>query len=564
MKNQEVAALLYEIADLMEIKGEIAFKVIAYRRAAQTVETMSKDVEAVWQEGKLEDLQGVGKGIAETIAGFLEKGKSKHLDELKKGFPPGLVDMLELEGIGPKKVKLFYEKLKIKSIKDLEKACKSGKLRNVPGLGEKTEQNILQSIEHAKKRGGRMLLGYAVPIAEQIVAEMRESGHAERVNVAGSIRRGKETIGDIDILVTSEKPDKAIEFFTKMKDVADVIAKGPTKASVHLHSGLQVDLRVLTDKEYGSALMYFTGSKEHNVEMRRIAIAKRMKLSEYGLLKSDKFVAGHTEEEVYKQLGMQFVPPEIREMRGEIEAAQHGKLPKLIELRDIRGDLQMHTKWSDGSNTVEEMAQAASQLGYQYICITDHAGNMKIANAMGQKEIERQRAEIDKINKHSDIHILQGAEIDIRADGRLDVSNDVLKKLDIVLASLHSALKKDNTSRILAAMDNPNVDIIAHPSGRLIDRRETVALDMPKIIDKAKETCTILEIDAQPNRLDLNDVSVRAAVDAGCLIAIDTDAHAPDQLGFMKLGVLTARRGWTKKEDVINTRPLDKMLKCLK
>ncbi len=570
MKNQEVAKLLYDIADILEIKGEMTFKVIAYRRAAQTIESMSKDIEDVIAKG--EKIPGVGGGIEERIVEYLEGGRSKYLEHIEKGLPPGLVELLKLEGIGPKKVKLFLDH-KIKNIKELETAAKAGKLRSISGLGEKTEQNILHSIELSKKRGGRMLLGYAADIAEEIIKELKKTP-IEKINVAGSIRRGRETIGDIDILVTSGKPKDVIDFFTKMKFVGDVIAKGSTKASIHLNSGTQVDLRVLPPKEYGSALMYFTGSKEHNVELRRIAIAKRLKLSEYGLIKQstkgasgsgDKFVAGRNEEEVYKALDMQYIEPEIWENRGEIELAQKRKLPKLIGYGDILGDLQMHTKWSDGVNTVEEMAIAAKDIGYKYICITDHIGKLMIANAMDEKKIEKQRKEIDSVNKKVvGITVLQGGEIDIRADGSLDVKNNVLEKLDIVLASLHSAFKNNGTGRILKTMENPNVDIIAHPSGRLIDKREGADLDLGKIIDKSKETGTILEIDAQPERTDLNDINTKAAIEAGCKLAIDTDAHSAEQLRYMRMGITTARRGWAKKNDIINTQPLEKMLKMLK
>ena len=567
MKNQEVAQLLYDIADIMEIKGEMVFKVNAYRRAARSIESLSRDIEQICIEGKLDEVPGVGRGIAEKIGEYLNDGKSKYLESLKKGLPPGLGEMLEVEGVGPKKVKLFYEKLKIKNINELEKAAKAGRLRNIPTLGEKTEQNILKSIESFRKRGGRMLLGTATMLADEIVNELKKNKNIDRINVAGSLRRMKETIGDIDILVTSAKPSDVISYFTKMNNVSRVIATGPTKASINLLNGIQVDLRVLPDKEYGSALMYFTGSKEHNVELRKMAIAKRMKLSEYGLFSGKKFVAGKTEGEVYKTLGMQYIEPEMRENRGEIELAKKGKLPNLIGYNDIKGDLQMHTKWSDGANTVEEMALAAKQMGYEYICITDHVGNLVIANALDEKRIKKQRKEIDDINKKSDITIFQGAEVDIRAEGKFDVDNSLLKSLDIVLASLHTPLKngkEKNTDRILRAMENPHVDIIAHLTNRLIEKRDGTDLDIEKIIDKAKETGTILEIDAQPARLDMNDVNTRAAIDAGCLISIDTDAHSTEQLRHMRIGIGTARRGWTKKSDVINTNSLEKMMKMLK
>ena len=568
MKNQEVAKLLYEIADLLEIKGEMIFKVRAYRRAAQVIESLSKDIEDVYVEGKLDDIPGVGQGIAEKIEDYLDKGKLKYLETLKRGLPPGFEEMLAVEGIGPKKVKLFYEKLKIKSIKDLEGAAKEGKLRKIPTLGAKTEENILKAIESAKKRGGRMLLGQALIMADEIVNELKKNKNVGRISVAGSLRRMKESIGDIDILVTSGKPSDIINHFTKMKGVSRVIATGPTKASVNLSNGMQVDLRVLPDKEYGSALMYFTGSKDHNVELRKIAIAKRMKLSEYGLFGGKKFVAGRTEEEIYSKLGMHYIEPEMRESRGEIELAKRGKLPRLVGYDDIKGDLQMHTRWSDGANTIEEMAQAAKRLGYEYICITDHVVQPSIANPLNAKRLAQQRNEIDKLNdKMSGITILQGAEITIDLNGGFGIDNNVLKGLDVVLASLRSALKQPRaaiTGRVLKAMENPHVDILAHPTARLIDKRDGAELDMEKIIEKAIETGTVLEIDAQPNRLDLNDVNVKAAVEAGCKLSIGTDAHSADQLQYMRIGIGTARRGWATKDDVINTFSLEKMRKLLK
>ena len=566
MKNQEVAKILYDIADLLEIKGELVFKFVAYRRAAQAIESLSRDIEDVYRDGKLDDVNGVGPGIAKKVVEYLETGRSKYLNDLKKGLPPGFGELLALEGVGPKKVKLFLEK-KIKNLKELEAAAKAGKLRNIPTLGEKTEKNILHSIESAKKRGGRMLLGHALLLADEIMDELKKNKNVVMISSAGSLRRMKETIGDIDVLVTSANPGAVIEYFTKMKNVSSVIAQGSTKASVRLKNGIQADLRVLPEREYGSALMYFTGSKEHNIELRRMAIAKKMKLSEYGLF-SNKFVAGRSEEEVYRKLGLQYIEPEMRESRGEIELAKKGKLPKIVRHDDVIGDLHMHSTWSDGKNTIEEMALAAKKLGYEYICIADHIGHLTIANALDKKRLEKQRKEIGLLNKElHGITILQGGEVDIRADGRLDMDDQTLEKLDIVLASLHSSLKageERNTKRIIGAMENPHVDIIAHPSGRLIDQREGSLLNMEKIIDKAKETNTILEVDAQPNRLDMNDVNVRATIEHGCKIAIDTDAHNVDQLRFMNIGVGTARRGWATKKDVINTYELDKMMKLLK
>lgn len=567
MRNQEIAKLLYDIADLLEIKGEMIFKIRAYRRAAQAVESMVEDIEDAWKNGKLDDIPGVGRGIAEKIEEYLKKGKSKYLHELKKGLPPGFAEMLAIEGVGPKKVKLFYEKLGIKNVEQLERAAKSGKLRKIPKLKEKTEQNIIKSIEASKKRGGRMLLGHALLLADEIIADMEKCKQAEMVSVAGSLRRMKETIGDIDVLVSSKEPKSVIDYFTSMKMTARVIATGPTKASINLFNGIQVDLRVLPQDEYGSALLYFTGSKEHNIELRKIAIAKKLKLSEYGLFRGNKSIAGRTEHEVYQKLGLDYIEPEMRESRGEIQAAAKHRLPELIGYHDIKGDLQMHTTWSDGANTIEDMAKAAQQLGYEYICITDHAVQPSIANPLNAKRLVQQRKEIDRLNKKLSITILQGAEVTVDLNGNLGLDNKTLKGLDMVLASLHSALKQPKekiTERIITAMENPHVDMFAHPTARLIDRREPAALDMEKIIRKAKETGTILEIDAQPNRLDMNDANTKAAVEAGCKLCIDTDAHSISDLNHMRIGIATARRGWARKSDVINTYSLDRMKKMLK
>ncbi|MCX6815446.1 MAG: DNA polymerase/3'-5' exonuclease PolX [Candidatus Aenigmarchaeota archaeon] len=555
MNNKEVAQLLYGIADLLELKGEMIFKVVAYRRAAQNIENFSKPVEDLWKENTLNTIPGVGKGIAEHIDEFLRTGKSEYLEKMKKKMPMDFESLMNIEGLGPKKVKMLYDKLKIKTVKDLESAAKAGKIRKLAGMGEKTEQNILKGIEFSKKAKQRMLLGVALPMAEHIINNLRKLGYVHKAEYAGSLRRKKETIGDIDILVTSSQPNKVINHFTKMPGVADVIVKGPTKVSVH-YNNIQVDLRVLKENEYGSALLYFTGSKEHNIELRKVAIAKKLKLSEYGLFRGNKMIAGCTEEEVYKALGMQYIEPEMREEHGEIRLAQKHSLPKIISYSDVVADLHMHTKWSDGLNTIEEMALAAKQLGYDYICITDHVGKLKIASALSEKDIDKQRKEIEKVQDKTGIHILHGAEIDIRVDGRFDVSNEALKKFDLVFAALHSALKgpiERNTQRIIKAMENPNVDIIAHPTGRLIDRREGATLDIQKIIKKSLETNTVMEINSQPNRLDLNDVNAKAALEDGCKLVINTDAHSADPLKAMKLGVAVARRAWTQKKDILNT-----------
>lgn len=589
MKNIEVAELLNEIADYLEFANE-PFKVKAYRKAALVIEGLSEDIEHVWEENRLTDLPSIGEGIAKKIDDFLKNNKSKYLEELKKQTPVDMEHLGAIEGIGPKTILKLYNELKVKDVAGLEKAAKQGKIQKIKGLGPTVEQNILKSIEFARKSSERVPLGFALSSAEEVVKMLETLKYVQRASIAGSTRRMKETIGDIDILATSKTPEKVIDFFTKMPNVADVLAKGPTKSSVRLKEGIQVDLRVINDKIFGAGLLYFTGNQQHNILLRRIAIEKGLKLSEYGLFdtlknpkrifgapkiakqffreKTNKLVAGRTEEEVYKKLGMDYIEPEMREDEGEVEIAQHHMLPKLIGYDDVKGDLQMHTKWSDGNNTIEEMAIAAKKLGHEYICITDHTGKLTIANALDEKRIREQRKEIDKVNKKlSGIKILQGVEVNITDDGSLDMPNKVLKELDVVVASIHSGFKNPKekiTKRMINAMENENVDIIAHPTGRLITKREAYEIDLDAVFDAAKKTNTIMEINSYPERMDLRDVHVRAAVKAGVKLVISTDAHNADQLHFIKLGIGTARRGWATKSDVINTRSLKEMMRMLK
>ena len=569
MKNIEVAELLNEIADYLEFADD-TFRVRAYRKAALVIEGLSEDIEQVWKDGRLEELPGIGEGIAKKIDEFLKTGKLKHLDELKKKTPVDMESLGRIEGIGPKTILKLYRELKIKNVAGLEKAAKQGKIQKIEGLGPTVEQNIIKSIEFAKKSKDRVPLGFALGSAEEVTKYLKALKEVQKVSVAGSTRRMKETIGDIDILATSKNPQIVIDFFAKMPNVAQVLAKGPTKSSVRLKEGMQVDLRVLNDNIFGAALLYFTGNKEHNIILRRIAIEKGLKLSEYGLFDSrtNRLVAGRTEEEVYKKLGMDYIEPEMREDEGEIEMAQHHMLPKLIGYNNIKGDLQMHTKWSDGNNTVEEMALAAKKLGHEYICITDHTGKLAIANALDEKRIKGQRKEIDKLNKKlSGIEILQGVEVNITDDGKLDMPDKVLKEMDIVVASIHSGFKNPKekiTRRMVKAIENENVDIIAHPTGRLITKRESYDIDLDAVFDAAKRTNTIMEINSYPERMDLRDSHVRAAVKAGVKLVISTDAHNTDQLHFFKLGIGTARRGWATKNDIINTRKLKDMIRMLK
>ncbi len=571
MKNSLVAKIFYEIADMLEVKG-VEFKPQAYRRAAQAIESLSRPIENVAAEGKLEEIPGVGKNIAKKIEEIVRTGKLKYHEDLKKSFPLKIEELLSVEGVGPKKIKLFYNKLGIKSLKDLEKAAKQGKLRKLPGMGEKSERQILESIQFAKSSGKRVLLGYILPVAEEIEERMRSLDAVEQVEIAGSIRRRKETIGDIDVLVVTKRPKKVMDYFVSLPNVAKVVAKGPTKSTVRLKEGIECDLRVVHAKSFGSALMYFTGSKSHNIALRKIAIKKGWKLNEYGLFSvrggKEKQIAGKTEKEVYKKLGLPYIEPELRENKGEVEAALKGKLPKLIGYNDIRGDLQMHTKWSDGANTIEEMALAAKELGYEYICISDHVGTLRIARGVTARGLAKQMKEIDKINKKIEgIRILKGAEVNILSDGRLDMKDSVLKELDVVVASIHGGFRQSReqlTHRLLSAIENENVDIIAHPTGRLIQKRKAYEVDLEKIFEACKRTGVALEINSYPNRLDLNDDNARYAVNSGCKLVINTDSHSADHLRYMELGIATARRGWVRKSDVINTLPLKKLINFFK
>ncbi|MBI3412847.1 MAG: DNA polymerase/3'-5' exonuclease PolX [Candidatus Aenigmarchaeota archaeon] len=567
MKNAEIAKILYEIADILEMQA-VEFKPRAYRRAAQSIETLQRDITEIWHEEKLRTIPGVGEAIEEKISEYLETGRLPYYEKLKKSLPVDLQSLMAVESLGPKRIGVLYRKLGIKNLDDLEKAAKEHCIEKLDGFGEKSEKKILDGIEFAKGFKGRMLLGTAFPIANEIVDRLRKLDFVNRAEFAGSLRRMKETIGDIDILVTSKDHDKVIDFFTKMEDVGEVIARGPTKASVRLKAGVQVDIRVLEDNVFGAALQYFTGSKEHNVVMRKIAISRGLKLSEYGLFKGNKLVAGRTEEDVYNNLGLDFVEPEMRENTGETDAAKNHALPDLVKYGSIKGDLQMHTKWSDGANATEEIADAAEKLSYEYICITDHGGNLKVAGSLDESEFRKQWKEIDEVNeKMGGIRILKGVEANIGPDGKIDMPDKFLKEFDIVVASIHSSFgltKEQTTKRLIEAMENENVDIIGHPTARNIEERKGVDMDFEKVFGAAKRTGTLLEINAQPNRLDLNDANARYAIKTGCKLVISTDAHSTEQLANMRFGVGVARRAWAESKSIVNTLPLKDFMKCLK
>jgi len=572
MKNLEIANLFYHIADILEMRN-VQWKPRAYRRAAQAIESLSEPIEEIYKKGgkkALMEIPGIGASLAEHIEEYLKTGEVKEFNELLKKTPKGVEEMMHLEGLGPKKVQFLFQKLKIKSIKELEEAVKKHKLAGLPGFGKKTEENILRAIEFYRKGQERTLLGIALPIAQEIVEKLRKLKEVNSINYAGSLRRMKETIGDIDILVTSSNPQRVMDFFTTMPDVLRIIAKGKTKSTVILKGNMQADVRVVDDKSFGAALQYFTGSKEHNIKLREIAIKKGYKLSEYGLFdkKTNKYIAGRTEEEVYKKLGLPYIEPELRENLGEIEAAQKGKLPKLIGYNDVKGDFHVHSKWSDGSDEIEDIAKAAIKQGYEYLCLTDHSKTRAIAHGLSEDDLKKQWREIDKVNaKLKNFRILKGTELDILSDGSLDYDDEVLKKFDIVVASVHSGFKmseKEMTKRIVRALESKYVDILGHPTGRLINQRAPYQVDMDAVLNVAKENEKIVEINAHPERLDLKDVHIRAALEKGIKLAIGTDSHSVEHLKFINYGIAQARRGWAEKKDIINTLPLKELPKYFK
>jgi len=586
MTNREIAKIFSKIALYFEMDN-VDFKPQAYEKAAMNLETLSEDVKDVYERGgdkSLEEIPGIGKNMADKIIEYIKTGKIKEYERLKKKIPVNIDELISVEGIGPRGVKYLYEKLKIKNLKDLERAAKAGKIRNLPNFGEKKEQNILQGIEFVKRSTGRFLLGEILPKVQEITANLKKLKEVKQISEAGSVRRRKETIGDIDILIISSSPKKVIDYFVKMPGVVKIWGQGPTKASVRVSTGegfdphtnfgvgVDVDLRVLPESQFGSALQYFTGSKEHNIVLRKIAIDKKLKLSEYGLFSGSKIIAGKTEKEIYKTLGMDYMEPEIRENTGEIEAALKNKLPRLIELKDIIGDLHAHSNFNGGDNSVEELAAAAIKIGYKYIGIADHTKFLRIENGLNEKQLIDRNRKIDKINHklqttNKNFRVLKGCEANIMADGSIDINDKTLAQMDFVIAGVHSQIKMPKaqmTARIITAMKNPNVDIIAHPTGRLLKKRPEYEIDFDKILEAAKKTKTVLEINAFPLRLDLNDVHIKKAKQAGVKMVINTDAHDKEHLNLMQYGVFQARRGWAEKNDIINCWPAEKMLKLLK
>ncbi len=569
MKNLEIAKIFMEIADLLEIKDENPFRIRAYRRAAQNLESLTRDIAEEAEKGTLEEIPGIGKDLASKIEEYLGSDKIQFYEKLKEEIPAGLLELVKIPGVGPRTARLLYERLNIQGIDELEKMAREHKLEGLPGLKQKTEENILRGIQLVKAGRERMHLGTAYSLAEEIISALDSLPEVKRISPAGSLRRMKETVKDIDILVVSSRPKKVMEVFVNLSLVGEIVARGETKSSIRTREGIQVDLRVVEPKSFGAALAYFTGSKTHNIRLREMARKRGMKINEYGIFKekTGKRIAGKEEDEIYRALDLPFIPPEIREDLGEIEAAQKGKLPALVSLEQIRGDLHVHSKWSDGAHSLEELAETARKTGYEYIAITDHSQALRIARGLKEDDRIKQIDEIQTLNKKlGKFRLLAGAEVDIRGDGKLDIEDEVLAKLDIVVAAIHSGFKQDKeklTKRMIQAIKNKYVDIIAHPSGRLLGEREAYELDWEEIMREARKNKTALEINAYPQRLDLNDIRCHRAKELGLSLAISTDAHTLSQFSLMKLGVATARRGWLEKKDIINTLPLSQLIKKL-
>ncbi|NQE54139.1 phosphatase YcdX [ANME-1 cluster archaeon GoMg3.2] len=575
MINLDMARIFDEIADIFEVKGENPFKIRAYRRAARTIESLTQDLKVIAERGGVSELKkipGVGEGIAKKILEIAQTGDCKKHRELTQEVPSGVLELLAIPRVGPKTIAKVHDELGICSIADLEEAAKSHKLEKLPGLGAKVEENILKGIAQYRSYKGRVLLSEALPRAESIVIELKKLDAVDKIIIAGSLRRMRETIGDIDILVVSNRPRAVMDAFTCLDGVDDIVAKGDTKSSIIL-KGIDVDLRVVAEASFGAAAHYFTGSKHHNIRIRELGMKQGLKINEYGIFRGDERIGGEDEADVFASVGLAYIPPELREDRGEIEAAKANRIPKLVAANDIKGDLHVHTNWSDGKNSIEEMALTAISSGYEYIAVADHSPAVGIAGGMNEAKITKRQEEIEKLNtrfeeENTKFRVLAASEVDIKSDFSMDFPDDVLKSLDVVVGAIHTKFTQDRetmTKRIVTAMENPNVDIIAHPTGRLLGKRDPYEVDMEQLMESAKATGTIMELNSFPGRLDLNDVHCKMAKDYGVLIAISTDAHDAMQMrDVIRYGVATARRGWLEPKDVVNTRGVDEVMKVVK
>lgn len=566
LTNKEIADIFANIADILEIQGENRFKYLSYRTASEVIQDLPRDLRAYADDGTLTEIKGVGKAIAEKIQELLETGKLEYYEKRKAEVPLGVVDIMRINGVGPKKAKLFWDELGITSIEGLKEAADAGQLRELPGMGEKSEDKVIAGIEALARRGDRIPIGKVKPVADAVLEKLMALPQSIKGSLAGSIRRGRTTIGDVDILIASDEPAPIMDTFVSMDNVARILGHGPTKSSVELQNGIQMDLRILPLARWGTALQYFTGSKDHNVRIREIALNKGYSLNEHALrpvdddgnLKDEStYVYCETEEDVYKHIGLPWIPPEIRENTGEVEAAQRNELPRLITLDDIQGDLHMHTNASDGKLSLEDMVNAARERGRKYIVITDHSQRSYQANGLDAERLMAQQNDVRAINdKYDDIEVLHGVEMDIREDGTLDLPDDILSQLDFVVASLHFGLSQPRervTKRLLNAVNNPHVDLIGHMTGRLIGSRDGADVDFDAVFEAAAASGIAFEINANPRRLDLDSQYVRRAAEMGIPIAIDTDAHSARMLDHMSYGILTARRGWLTAAQVINT-----------
>jgi DNA polymerase (family 10) len=567
--NSDVARIFNQMANLLEMESANAFRVHAYRNAARTIASLPKGVSEMVEAGEaLDDLPGIGKDLAGKIKEIVETGSLSQLQEIERKTPPELTEVMKIPGLGAKRVYALYKELGVTSVEDLKEKAQNGQIRNLNGFGKKTERKILEEIEEAEGHGDRIKIVEAEEAAKALLKHFETVKGIKKIMVAGSYRRRKETVGDLDILVSCRKDCKVMEALVNYDEVKRVVSRGKTKSSVILRSGLQVDLRKVPAVSYGAALHYFTGSKAHNIAIRKMGVKKKLKINEYGVFKGDKRVAGRNEEEVYQQVDLPYIEPELREDNGEVEAAQEGKLPKLVTLDDIRGDLHAHTNETDGHNTLEEMAEAAEGKGYGYLAITEHSKKVSMAHGFDAKKLEMQIERIDKLNsKLKGLTILKGIEVDILKDGSLDLPDDILKELDVVVGSVHynrNLSKGEMTDRIIRAMENPYFNVLAHPTGRLINERAPYEVDLIKVVEKAKDVGCFLEINAHPERLDLDDRYCRMAKEAGVKLVISTDAHRTADLGFMRFGVDQARRGWLEADDVLNTRSLKDLRKLLK
>ncbi len=575
MENKEIARIIKEIGEYIQVDEGLSFRARAYDRAAETITGLSVPLHETYAKGGMDallEIKGIGRGLGDALEEIITTGKSSLHEELKRALPIDLADLNAVQGLGPQKIRVLYKELKIRNLKDLEKAATGGKICALAGFGEKSEEKILRGIEFLKRGAGRMLLGDVLPWARALETTLKGLRGVTHATLAGSARRMRETVGDLDMLVVAKKSKLVMDYFVAMPDVQEILAYGDTKSAVRLTNGLQVDVRVVPKESYGAALNYFTGSRDHNIALREIAQDKGLKLNEYGLFKGDTAVAGKTEEEIYAALGLQYIPPELRENTGEIELAHKSLLPKLIDYDDLRGDLQVQTSWTDGVHSIDEMAMAAHAAGLDYMVVTDHTKRLAMMGGLDEKRIRLQMKEIDAANarlvaKRVKFKILKGSECDILKDGSLDLSDEVLAELDVVGVSIHSYFdlpRAEQTARVIRAISNPHADIFFHPTARKINARPACDFDMEAVMDAAQKTGTVMEVDAFPDRLDLSAEHIRRCVKRGVKIAIDSDAHDKSHFAVLEYGIAQARRGWARKEDVINAWPVERMLAMLK